>query len=363
MSEIPSADVVTNKALKKSSKGRVWIGLLLTVGIFIVTFGIILPQFIDYGQVVDAFLRLQMWQFGILGILAVTTYVLQGLVLQSTMPGLAIGEATLGMLASLAVKGTIPGPMDLAVRFRLMVAYGHGSEPSALSAAMFKSLELLTRVLMPPIAAAILLVTGQSLSGIALLAILGTILSVVAIASFIALMRSDRLAERLGNWIERTSTSIATRLKRTPPGGLSERIVSLRAAGQELVGARGLVGVSLSLLVQGLNGVILTLALAFVGVDFDILPIPFVFAALALVYFLPLGPGLIELGYMSLFTLAVGTGNPELGPIMAGVLVFRVFQWLIPVPIGWGLIVYWQRHDHFSLMSGESAVEPDARAV
>jgi uncharacterized membrane protein YbhN (UPF0104 family) len=359
----PNSAVATTKALKKTSRARLWIGLLLTVGIFVITFGVVLPQFIDYGQVVDAFLRLQMWQFGILGILAVTTYVLQGLVLQSTMPGLSIGQATLGMLASLAVKGTIPGPVDLAVRFRLMVAYGYGVGPSTLSAAMFKSLELLTRFLMPPIAAAILLLTGQSLDAIALLAILGTILSVGAIASFVALMRSDQLAGRLGAWIERTAARLATSVRRPPPTGLADRVLALRSAGQALVSARGLSGLSIGLVVQGLSGVILTLALAFVDVDFTVLPIPFVFAAVALVYFLPLGPGLIELAYMALFTLAVGTGNPQLGPIMAGVLVFRVFQWLVPVPIGWALIWHWQRHDHFSLLSGDAAAQLDPNAA
>ena len=41
----------------------------------------------------------------------------------------------------------------------------------------------------------------------------------------------------------------------------------------------------------------------------------------------------------------------ESAPIADGV-------WLIPIPIGYGLIIYWQKRDNFSLLSADKASHP-----
>ena len=49
--------------------------------------------------------------------------------------------------------------------------------------------------------------------------------------------------------------------------------------------------------------------------------------------------------------------------VMAGVMIFRIFQWLVPIPIGYGLTIYWQKRDHFSLLSADRAAgEPSTDA-
>lgn len=73
---------------------------------------------------VDAILNLDLWQLGVLALMAVVAHVLLGFAFRNTLSNLGIKDATLGMLASLAVKGSIPGPMDTVFRFRLAVAYG-----------------------------------------------------------------------------------------------------------------------------------------------------------------------------------------------------------------------------------------------
>ena len=93
----------------------------------------------------------------------------------------------------------------------------------------------------------------------------------------------------------------------------------------------------------------------FIGVDFDVLPVSIVWAAVALVYLLPIGPGFIEIAYVLIFGIAIGFDHPMLGLALAAVMIFRLFQWLIPIPIGYGLIFYWQKRDNFNLLSAESA--------
>ena len=63
----------------------------------------------------------------------------------------------------------------------------------------------------------------------------------------------------------------------------------------------------MQIVIQAAWAAILTLALFFVDVDFDILPVSIVWASVALVYMLPIGPGFIEIAYIAIFGLAIGS--------------------------------------------------------
>jgi len=354
-------DAAVQKALDKASRKRMLIGVGGTIIVLLIIFVVILPQFIDYEAVIDAFLSMELWQHGVLLVMMAVTWVVLGFQFRTTLPGLDIVSGTLAMIASLGVKGSIPGPMDTAFRFRLAVAYKYSVEESTLSAATIKALDWVARLLMPSIAVAILITSGQSIAGLEWLAILGVILSIGGIALLVGVIRSERLARWIGDKAQLIVGSLAKRFKRTAPGDLSARILGLRETGQSLVSTRGLLGLGLTLVIQAGYAVMLTLAMAFVGVDFDVLPVSVIWATLAIVYMLPIGPGLIELAYIFIFSLYLGRDNPMLAPASAGVMVFRVYQWLIPIPIGYALIAWWQKRDKFSLLSTDTAqIVPEA---
>jgi uncharacterized membrane protein YbhN (UPF0104 family) len=355
------ADEAAQKALDKSSRKRMLIGIGGTILVLVVVFWFIFTFVIDPQVVVDAFLSLTLWQLLALGLMSIATYVILGLTFKSTLGNLGIKDATLGMLASLAVKGSIPGPMDTAFRFRLAVAYDYSAEESTLSAATLKALDWIARLLMIPIAIGILLLSGQGISGLEWLAVFGLVVSIVGIALLVGVVRSERIAKWIGGLVQRGVDWLMARLHRDSPPGLTERIMGLREMGNNLVNQKGLLGLGLQIVTQAAWASILTLAMYFVGVDFDILPVAIVWAAVALVYMLPIGPGFIEIAYIAIFGIALGFDSKMLDLAAAGVMVFRTFQWLIPIPIGYGLILYWQKRDHFSLFSADKArVSSDA---
>ena len=349
----PSADEQA-----RATRKRVIIGLGGTILVLLVVFWFIFSFLIDPEIVVDAFLSLSVFELVVLALMSVAAYVLLGLSLRSTLRDLSIKDATLGMLASLAVKGSIPGPMDTAFRFRLAMAYDYSIEESSLSAAMLKALDWIARLLMIPIAIGILLLSGQGIDNLEWLAVIGLIISLAGIALLIGIVRSRRLARGIGDLLERAVAGLMRRLGREPIHGLSERIMGLREMGDTLMNTAGLLGLGMQLVIQAAWASILTLAMYFVGVDFDVLPVAIVWATVALVYMLPIGPGFIEVAYVLFFGLAIGFDDPELGLALAGVMIFRLFQWLIPIPIGYGLIFYWQKRDEFNLLSTEPARIP-----
>ena len=353
----PRADVA------KASQRRMLVGLGGTLLVLVVVFWFIFTFIIDPEIVVDAFLSLDLIQLAVLALMSAATYGLIGITLKNTLGGLSLKDATLGMLASLAVKGSIPGPMDTAFRFRLAVAYDYSVEESSLSAAMLKALDWIARLLMIPIAIGILLISGQGIAGLEWLAIFGLIVSIVGILLLVGIVRSERLAKWIGDRLQDSVGWVMHKLDRKPPDGLAERVMGLREMGSTLVATTGLLGLGMQLVIQAAWAAILTLAMYFVGVDFEVLPVAIVWAAVALVYMLPIGPGFIEIAYVLIFGLAIGFDDPQLGLAVAGVMIFRLFQWLIPIPIGYGLIFYWQKRDDFNLLSTEAArMQPDPAA-
>ena len=339
----------------KATRRRVIIGLGGTILVLVVVFWFIFTFLIDPEIVIDAFLSLSVAQLAVLALMSVGAYFLLGITLRTTLRDLGFKDATLGMLASLAVKGSIPGPMDTAFRFRLAVAYDYSIEESSLSAAMLKALDWIARLLMIPIAIGILLLSGQGIAGLEWLAIFGLVVSIVGIALLVGIVRSERLARWIGDRVERGVEWLMRRLGRDPIDGLSQRVMGLREMGSTLIDTSGLLGLGMQIVIQAAWAAILTLAMFFVGVDFDVLPVAIVWASVALVYMLPIGPGFIEIAYVLIYGLAIGFDNPELGIALAGVMIFRLFQWLIPIPIGYGLIFYWQKRDNFNLLSTEAA--------
>ena len=360
--EAAAADEAAQQALDKASRKRMLIGIGGTFLVLIVVFWFIFTFVIDPQIVVDAFLSLEMWQLGVLALMAAVVFVFLGFTFKITLGGLGLKDATLGMLASVAVKGSIPGPMDTAFRFRLAVAYDYSVEESTLSAATLKALDWITRLLMIPIAVGILVLSGQGIS-LVWLAVFGLIISVAGIALLVGVVRSERIAKWIGELLQSVVTSLMARLDRESPPDLAQRVMGLREMGSNLVNTSGLLGLGMQIVIQAAWASILTLAMYFIGVDFDVLPVSVVWATVALVYMLPIGPGFIEIAYIALFGLAIGFDNQMLDLAAAGVMVFRIFQWLLPIPIGYGLILYWQKRDNFNLLSADRATyQPDTDA-
>ena len=150
--EESAPDPLAKEAANKKARRRMLIGVGGTFILLVVVFWFIFTFLVDPQIVIDAFLSLALWQLGMLALMAAVTYVFLGFTFKGTLRGLGLKDATLGMLASLAVKSSIPGPMDTAYRFRLAVAYDYSIEESTLSAATLKAFDWIARLLMIPIA-------------------------------------------------------------------------------------------------------------------------------------------------------------------------------------------------------------------
>jgi uncharacterized membrane protein YbhN (UPF0104 family) len=105
--------------------------------------------------------------------------------------------------------------------------------------------------------------------------------------------------------------------------------------------------------------VVLELSLWAVGIGWDVLPPATVLTAMAivaivaLVPIVPGGVGITEIAYIGLLTAVAGVEYTD--QITAAVMLYRIAQWLAPIPIGWGLLVLLRRGRRGGLLGGGRA--------
>jgi uncharacterized membrane protein YbhN (UPF0104 family) len=111
---------------------------------------------------------------------------------------------------------------------------------------------------------------------------------------------------------------------------------------------------------------VLQLSLWAVGVSSDVLPPSAVLtamAAVALLALIPITPGAIgvsEVAYLGL--LSAVAGDAMTGPITAAIVIFRAAQWLVPIPLGWILLVI-MRGSHWREIEAKSEVAAEAEGA
>ena len=87
----------------------------------------------------------------------------------------------------------------------------------------------------------------------------------------------------------------------------------------------------------------------------------FVQGIVILITSIPLTPGSVGiagLAFASLFSLIAASDASDL--IAAGVILFRLAMWLLPIPIGWLVTLRWQAKTGRKLFGGGAATRPGA---
>src|SRR4029453_9535112 len=109
---------------------------------------------------------------------------------------------------------------------------------------------------------------------------------------------------------------------------------------------------------------VLEISLVVVGVTPDVLPASAVLAAMAVVGIIALVPitpgavGVTEVAYIGILSAVAGPGYTE--QITAGVMLFRIAQWLAVIPIGWVLLLIMRGGHLAELLGGDNETPPPA---
>jgi uncharacterized protein (TIRG00374 family) len=139
---------------------------------------------------------------------------------------------------------------------------------------------------------------------------------------------------------------VLARFNKDPMEGLADRVVGFRDAAVDLVRSVWWKALLASTLGKLWAFVILVMAMRFVGFSQDVLPLMDIFivwSIVLLVQSIPITPGgigIVEVAYIALFTQILGEDSRN--AIAAGIALFRLVQWALPIPIGWAVTFHWR---------------------
>jgi putative heme transporter len=330
---------------------------LVLVGVVLFVFGFVLPRLIDYDAVRAALAALTPGQLALLVAGSIVAYVAGAGPSRVLVPGLSWPRAVGSDLAARAVVSTVPGPTDVATRFVLYRQWSIPTDVASAGIALVALFETFSIFALPLIATAGVLVDRQPIQERPLLlALVGLVVLVAAAALLVSIVRSESLARKLGGWLDSMAQRIWRLFRKSPPTGIVEGILDLRERSKTILTQHGLRGFAAAVVARLAWFVVLEIALWCVGIGPDVLPPSAVLAAMAvvgIVSLVPITPGAVgvaEVAYIGILSSVAGSGMTE--QLTAAVMLFRIAQWLAPIPIGWVLLLVLRRGHWGELLGG-----------
>ncbi len=341
-----TADSITET--KPPSRRDAIIRIGIVAGVLSIVFGVILPRFVDYRQVLDALQGLSLQDFLVVGIFGLITWVLTGAIFTALIPGLGLVRGLDAYLILTGIGASIPlGPWNMAVLWVVIRGWGRPVSTTTGGILLYGIFDQLSRFGLMFIAG-IVLVVAESAGRVAVenalivgYLVLGGVLFVGLGVGLILVVRSERLARKLGHLAERVIGAVLRRFGRAVPD-VEGALVRFRITLGDTVRERGLVAFLVAMASKLAWFVLMLVSMRVVGITERELPASIILAGVAGVFVItvlpiaPGGAGVPEVLYISFFTAY--TGGADSSVITAGVMLFRAFQWALPIPLAWILL-------------------------
>jgi putative heme transporter len=337
---------VPARTRRSSTTRRVIQGLLslvLVVAIFWFLF-----KGIDFASVWATIRGLTWIELLILGLVAVWNLATYGFVWMAVTPGLSFGHATVMTQSTTAVANTVPAgsAIGIGMTYAMLGSYGYSRSRTTTAVLVSGVWNTFIKLGLPVLALALVALQGNAGGGRVTAALAGIGGLIAAVAVFAAMLRSQRVAERVGLLAGRAASRILAVVHRPPVHGWDLATVKFRNRTIDLVEHRWVAITATSLVSHLSLYLVLLLTLRDVGISeaevgwAEILAV-FAFARLATaIPFTPGGVGLVEAVLIAGLTSA-GGDKPT---VVAAVLVYRALTWGLPILVGVITYLWWRRH-------------------
>ena len=351
--ESTDAFAVVSHELHKKSRARRATEIGLSLGVVIIIFAFVIPKLTgsDYADIWHEMGKLSpveiaaLIAFWFLGMLAYTG------VLTNTLPGLKHMQALTVNFAGSAVSNVLPfgGAIGVGATYAIDMSWGFTAPAVTLSILVSGIWNVFAKLAMPVLALLLLLVSGDATGKLIVPTLLGLVALVIATIVLALIMRSERLAERIGHfgqtfvgWFCRV-----TRRKSTPD--VVTGVLNFRHQSIGLVRERWW---KITLWIFAFNLIQFLLLFACIrAIGIDGITLTEAFAAFAFARLLetipitPSGVGFVEVGAASAL---ISFGGPD-SASTAAVFLFRGFVYLLEIPVGalawvvWASMSRWRR--------------------
>ncbi len=341
----PEEDAKENR--KKAIRELVIVGVVL---FFI--FVVFLPQFIDYGQVVDSILKLTIGEIVLLTILGIAFTWFSAGVYNTLIPGLSWWAGWKAWAASNSVAFVAPPGADLAIRFGMYRTAGVTGDAAGAGIILSWFFTTGYKLVVPIVALTWILIAegldDDLLVTITIVGLAGVIGGVLL--TFLILYR-ERVALRIGQIGQRWYNGlVGGRWKFPEMEGGGVKLVNFRSQVIGTVKSRWFPATVVTITAQAIFFAMLVMSMRFMGVTAEQAPIGIIFDAyavgllLSMIPIFPGGLGVVELAYVGVI-VGDASQNMELASaVTAGAFVHRIFSWLVPIIVGLIPLAGWRRN-------------------
>ncbi len=356
--EFASADAAAEPATEPAglsetrppSRRDAFIRIGLVAGVLFIVFGLIMPRFIDYQAVLETLQGLTIRDFLVVGVFGVIAWVLTGAIFTMLIPHLGFVRGTEAYLILTGIGASIPlGPWNMAVLWVVIRGWGPSAADTTGGVLLYGIFDQLSRFGLLVIAGLVLVIAEGLNRDISVATgvvvgclIVGIVLFVLVGGGLILVVRSERLARKLGRWAERVVGAVIHRLGRASVPDVEGALVRFRLNLGDTIRARGLPAFVVAMISKLAWALLMIVAMRVVGVSAKTLPDAVILGTVAVVFVItvlpisPGGAGVPELLYLSIFSTY--TGGADSSAMTAGIMLFRAFQWFLPIPLSWILL-------------------------
>jgi uncharacterized protein (TIRG00374 family) len=333
-------------AASHRSRTRLVVQGMLSLVLVVAIFYYLRKKF-DPAQMWAAITNMTWLEMAILSLLAAWNLCTYAFVWMAVAPGLGFWRAMVMTQTTTAVANTVPAgsAIGIGMTYGMLGSWGYSRSRSTTAVLVSGVWNSFIKLGMPVLALALVALQGGASGRRVVAALLGIAGLVAAVVVFALLLRSEEQARRFGLLAGRVASRGLRLVGRPPVAGWELATVRFRGRTIDLVERRW-VAITLWSLVSHLSlYLVLLVALRDVGVSdaevgwAEVLAV-FAFARLATA--IPLTPGGVGFVEGVLFTGLVGAGGDR-AEVAAAVLVYRALTWALPILVGIGCYLWWQR--------------------
>jgi uncharacterized protein (TIRG00374 family) len=180
------------------------IATILTLGILILVFVVILPKFGDYGEAWTAIQSMEAWELGLIVLATIAMILIYVLPFPAALPGLKYKPAFLTRQTSFMISNVVPagGAFGLAVQYGMLMSYGYAPAPVTSTIGVTSVWNTFVTLSLPVIALLGLMATGQSNGEAVTVTLIAAGAVIAMIVVFTLILRSETFSRKLGTWTD-----------------------------------------------------------------------------------------------------------------------------------------------------------------
>ncbi len=331
------------------------IASILTVGILVLVFVVVLPQFGDYDLAWEAIQGMSTSHVVYLLLATVAVIIIYVFPFQAALPGLKFKPAFLTRQTSFMISNVVPagGAFGLAIQYSMLSSYGYGAAPVTATIGITSVWNTLVTLSFPVIALVALSIAGASTGEAAVVTLISAAAVITMVVLFALILRSENLARKIGGWADSVIRWGAGLLNKEVSIDAAEAVVDFRSSIVDVVKDRWLLITVTNVGQQLAQFSILYLAVVALQGGFDG-PVSLLetFAAYAfgrLATFIPIPPGGLGTSDAIIVAILSAFGLPN-NDALAATMIWRAATYFPQVFIGAGALLAWRR--------GQAKAEP-----